>query len=286
MGRGAAIGVDLSLFLGRPGAHGMGSTERPGRPTCAWLQYIASGHLPHPGDAMNTWSREAFSCHRVFPYGQVTAIPCGDVAAPSNYPEGGTNTASGWPPLYYVVAAVFVRLTSLVGMDHLYGARLASASLWALGAAALVALAARRGASLTAAVSAGLLCGVIPVATVLGAFVTPHSAQLLLSVLLCAVAIDVIEAEEITRRHFADSHRGGILGGRDCPACTRRRGDCSIGHRHGPKKPQSATPPIRPCWCGDARNWRSRVRRVAAFGLPTDNGFHRDGQPGRCLCSG
>jgi hypothetical protein len=46
------------------------------------------------------------------------------------------------------------------------------------------------------------LCGVIPVATVLGAFVTPHSAQLLLSVLLCAVAIDVIEAEVITRRHF------------------------------------------------------------------------------------
>jgi hypothetical protein len=151
----------------------------------SYLQYVANGHLPRNGDVLNTWARETFSCHQVFPFGQTTAVPCGDLAAPSSYPEGGTNTASGWPPLYYGYGAVVVRLLGLLGVGHLEAARLASALLWAVGAGLLVLVARRYGAPAVPAVTAGLLTTVIPAAAVQAAFVTPHSAQLLISVLLC-----------------------------------------------------------------------------------------------------
>ena len=138
----------------------------------SYVQYVASGHLPHVGDPLNTWSREAFSCHPVYPYGVVTAVPCGEIAAPSAYPEGGTYIAGGWPPLFYAYAAIVVRVLGIVGVDPLYAARAAACLLWAVGAAALVLVAARFGASLSSAAAAGLVAGVIPVATLLGAYVT------------------------------------------------------------------------------------------------------------------
>ena len=160
---------------------------------------------------MDTWSREAFSCHPVFPYGNVTGVPCGEVSVPSDYPEGGTNTAAGWPPLYYVYAALVVRLLGVLGVEPLYAARLASCLLWALGAAAIVLLAAKFGAHVSAAASAGLLAGEIPVAAVLGAFVTPHSAQLLLSVILCWTVLHLMQCEDPLSRQE-------ILAGLSLPA--------------------------------------------------------------------
>jgi hypothetical protein len=168
----------------------------------SYVQYIASGHLPHNGDALNTWSREAFSCHQVFPYGQVTQVACGEVAAPKFYPEGGTNTAAGWPPLYYVWAALVTRLAMLVGADPLTGARLASVLLWTAGSVLLVLLVRRFGGRLEAAAAVGLLSAALPVAAQLGAFVTPHSAQLLLSVALTWVALDLARAERLTWRRL------------------------------------------------------------------------------------
>jgi hypothetical protein len=169
----------------------------------SYVQYIASGHLPHNGDALDTWSREAFSCHQVFPYGQVTQVPCGHVAAPKFYPEGGTNTAAGWPPLYYVFAAVVTRVGMLFGAEPLTGARLASVLLWTAGCVLLVLLVRRFGGRLEAAVAVGLLAGAIPVAAQLGAFVTPHSAQLLLSVALTWIALDLARRERLTVRDMA-----------------------------------------------------------------------------------
>ena len=136
------------------------------------------------------------------PLGQVTQVPCGDVAAPKFYPEGGTNTAAGWPPLYYVWAALVTRLAMLFGAEPLTGARLASALLWTAGSVLLVLLVRRFGGRLEAAAAVGLLAAAIPVAAQLGAFVTPHSAQLLLSVTLTWVALDLAGAERLTWRRL------------------------------------------------------------------------------------
>jgi hypothetical protein len=166
----------------------------------SYVQYVGQGHLPHIGDPLNTWSREAFSCHPVFPFGDVTSVPCGEIAAPGEYPEGGTNTAAGWPPPYYAYAAVVTRFLALVGVEPLYGARTASALLWAAGAAALVLVARRFGGNLAAAASAGLVAGAIPAANTLGAFVTPHSAQLLLSVVIGATVLQLMRREAAVGR--------------------------------------------------------------------------------------
>ncbi len=169
----------------------------------SYVQYVSQGHLPHVGDALNTWSRQAFSCHPVFPFGAVTAVPCGQTAAAGAYPEGGTNTAAGWPPMYHAFAAVVTKLLQVVGVEPLHGARVASALLWATGAALLVFVASRFGAPPAAAAAAGLLAGAIPVATTLGAFVSPHSAQLLLSVLICATVLSLMRTTgRLTGKHL------------------------------------------------------------------------------------
>lgn len=168
----------------------------------SYVQYVASGHLPRNGDPLNTWSRDAFACHQVFPYGQVTQVPCGDVAAPKFYPEGGTNTAAGWPPLYYVWAALVARIAMLFGAEPLTGARLASALLWTAGSVLLVLLVRHFGGRLAAAAAVGLLSVAIPVSSQLGAFVTPYSAQLLLSVALTWVALDLVATERLTLRRL------------------------------------------------------------------------------------
>ncbi len=158
----------------------------------SYVQYVASGHIPHIGDTLNTWGREVYSCHAVFPVGVVSSVPCGEIGAPGAYPEGGTFTSAGWPPLFYAYAAVFVRVLGVVGVDPLYAARVAACLLWAMGAAALVLVAVRFGANFGAAAAAGLVAGAIPFATLLGAYVTPYSAQLLLSVLLCGTVLNLM----------------------------------------------------------------------------------------------
>ncbi len=80
----------------------------------SYVQYVYEGSIPKPGDALNTWSREVFSCRPVYPFGVMTFVPCGEIGEPLNYPEGGTNTAGYWPPIYYGVVALLVRLQSLV----------------------------------------------------------------------------------------------------------------------------------------------------------------------------
>src|SRR4029077_5460427 len=105
----------------------------------SYVQYVASGHIPHIGDTLNTWGREVYSCHSVFPVGVVTSVPCGEIGAPGAYPGGGTFTSAGWPPSFYAYAAVFVRVLGVVGVDPLYAARVAACLLLALGAAAVVA---------------------------------------------------------------------------------------------------------------------------------------------------
>jgi hypothetical protein len=166
----------------------------------SYVQYVGEGHLPRTGDPLNTWSREAFSCHPVFPYGDVTGVPCGEIAAPRRYPEGGTNTAAVWPPLYYAYAAVVTYSLEVVGVEPLYGARIASALLWAAGAVLLVVVARRFGANLAAAASAGLVAGAIPAANTLGAFVTPHSAQLLISVVMAGTVLQLMRPAEAVGR--------------------------------------------------------------------------------------
>jgi hypothetical protein len=116
------------------------------------------------------------------------------------YPEGGTNTSGGWPPVYYAVVTLFVRVLGVLGMDPLPAARLGSAALWAVGCALLVLVARRYGVPRVPAVTGGLVAAALPVANVLGAFVTPYAAQILVTAALCWLALSLITTPDPSRR--------------------------------------------------------------------------------------
>jgi len=160
----------------------------------SYIQYLFNWHLPQIGDTLNTWAREGFSCHPVFPFGNVTGVACGKIGAPGLYPEGGTNTAAGWPPIYYGISAGVVRVLGWFGVSPFEAARLASSMFLAAGAGVLALASRRLGAGRLSTIGAVLLLVAAPVSDVLGSFVTPHSATLLLGslcLLFVAWAVEV-----------------------------------------------------------------------------------------------
>jgi hypothetical protein len=146
----------------------------------SYVQYVYEGSIPKPGDALNTWSREVFSCRPVYPFGVMTFVPCGEIGEPLNYPEGGTNTAGYWPPIYYGVVALLVRLQSLVMSDPFIAARQATAMIWAVGVATVAVGARRLGASLGSITLIAAVLSSLPAAYFHSAFVTPHASGPLL----------------------------------------------------------------------------------------------------------
>ena len=146
----------------------------------SYVQYVYEGSIPKPGDALNTWSREVFSCRPVYPFGVMTLVPCGEIGEPLNYPEGGTNTAGYWPPIYYAIVALLVRLQSLVMSDPFIAARQATAIIWAFGVATVAVGARRLGASLGSLTLIAAVLSSLPAAYFHSAFVTPHASGPLL----------------------------------------------------------------------------------------------------------
>ena len=63
----------------------------------------------------------------------MTEIPCGEVAPGKYYPTGGTNTSQAWPPIYFLLVAIFMRIPMIWETDPLFAARLVTALFWSIG---------------------------------------------------------------------------------------------------------------------------------------------------------
>ena len=155
----------------------------------SYLQYVYDGHVPRIGDPMGRWSEEAYSCNPTFPFGPVTVVPCGVDGESAQYPEAGTNTAGGWPPIYYFLAAQIVRiLLAVTWVDPLHAARIASSLFWVTGCVILALLVVRASGSLVLGGSVGVLGTALPAAWAIGSYVTPHSTAMLVGVSLIAAS--------------------------------------------------------------------------------------------------
>jgi hypothetical protein len=141
----------------------------------SYIQYVYEGHIPKQGDPMNTWSREGFSCKPVYPAGMHTGIPCGQVGPPDQYPEGGTNSASGWPPVYYSTVALLLKIPLSVSFHPIPFARVITAFLWSSGVALIALSGIRRKQNKYAILAVSLVISSLPFAYFHGSFVSPHS---------------------------------------------------------------------------------------------------------------
>lgn len=99
----------------------------------SYVQYAFQWIIPADGYPMNTWAKQAFSCHPHALFGKMTEIPCGQIGPGKFYPTGGTNTSQAWPPIYFFLVAIFMRIPLLWEADPLFSARLVTAFFWALG---------------------------------------------------------------------------------------------------------------------------------------------------------
>jgi hypothetical protein len=147
----------------------------------AYVQYMYNFKIPQPGDVILSWSKYAFSCFPVHPFGMTTSIACGAEAPPEAFPEVGRNVASGWPPIYYGLASLWLRMFGANPDNALFLARSFSAFIWALGAGLFsYALVSRNKLPWETAVSISLVLALFPMGLFQGNFVTPHSSLLIL----------------------------------------------------------------------------------------------------------
>lgn len=155
----------------------------------SYVQYMHEWSLPRVGDPMGSWSEQMYACHPTYPFGQVTAIPCGVDGPSIDYPEGGRNTAAGWPPMYYFMVALIMRPLLALGLEPFLAGRTSSALLWAVGCLVLAGVVIRVSGSRVLAASAGILGSTIPATWPLSSFVTPHSTAMLIGVSLLMLLI-------------------------------------------------------------------------------------------------
>jgi hypothetical protein len=141
----------------------------------SYIQYVYDGHLPRPGDALNTWAREGFSCKPVYPFGATTDVPCGQIAEPFRYPEGGTNSASGWPPVYYSAVAIMLKIPMLFGSHPIAYTRLFTALLWSMGVTLIAYASLKRNLRKSAVLAISLIISSLPFAFFHASFITPHA---------------------------------------------------------------------------------------------------------------
>lgn len=155
----------------------------------SYIQYAHGWAIPRTGDPMGSWGEQMYACRPTWPYGFLTTVPCGVDGPSSAYPDGGLNTAAGWPPLYYVATAQFMRPLLLLGVEPMFAARTVSAFFWALGSAALAYLVIRLCGSRVLGASAGVLGGTLPATWAQGSYVTPHSTAMLVGVALVVLLL-------------------------------------------------------------------------------------------------
>jgi hypothetical protein len=166
----------------------------------SYVQYVYNLHIPRYGDVLNTWSRSGFSCYDVFVYGRTSPIPCGSIGDPISYPEGGTNTAAIWPPIYYSLLAVLVKVSFWSGIDPIFLGRIFTAMIWACGCAALTYVLLRNQGNRFVSFSVGILTASLPFAMFQGAFVNPHSMAPLLVAGLLWFVLPALRNSLVTKR--------------------------------------------------------------------------------------
>jgi hypothetical protein len=169
----------------------------------SYLQYVFNWVIPADGYSMNTWAKAAYSCHPVGSLGAVTPMPCGTLGEGKFYPEGGTNTASIWPPVYYVLVAALMRIPLLLVDNPLLAARLATGFLWALGVALIAIQLSPRKYGSFLALGVTMLLVSLPTFYAYTSFVSPHA----LNTLLVALALFVSNKIEASLRASALAHR-------------------------------------------------------------------------------
>jgi hypothetical protein len=160
----------------------------------SYVQYASEGVIPAPGFPMNDWAKIGFSCYPVSLLGMTTDVPCGEIAAGSRYPTGGTNSASVWPPIYYVLAAILmVPIKFIFGVaDNVFAARYATALIWAAGTSLLSLLVYKKSKSILLASSFAMLTTGLSLFGQSASFISPHSTVplILFSGLMLAFWLD------------------------------------------------------------------------------------------------
>lgn len=154
----------------------------------SYVQYAFNWIIPAEGYPMNSWAKAAFSCHPHAIYGIMTPVPCGTIAEGKNYPTGGTNTSQTWPPLYFFIVAILMRIPLLWVSDPLIAARLVTATLWSLGAAWLGYQVWRQTANKIIGISVVALLVALPTFYYFSSNVSPHSLNPLILALGLFVA--------------------------------------------------------------------------------------------------
>lgn len=151
----------------------------------AYVQYLYNFVLPQRGDEILSWSKYAFSCFPVHPYGMTAAVPCGAEAPAQAFPELGRNVAAVWPPIYYALSSIWMRILGANPENALFIGRSFSSLVWGLGAGLFCyALIARNKLRRQSAVFLSLAIALLPLGLFQGLFVTPHSMSLLLTSLI------------------------------------------------------------------------------------------------------
>jgi hypothetical protein len=143
----------------------------------SYVQYVSEGVIPAIGYPMNDWAKIAFSCYPVSSLGIMTFVPCGEVGPGALYPTGGTNSASVWPPIYYIIIAILMApIKLLFGLtDNLLAARYATALIWAIGSSLLSFFIYRKSKSFMLGATFAMLSTALSLFGQSASFVSPHS---------------------------------------------------------------------------------------------------------------
>jgi hypothetical protein len=147
----------------------------------AYVQYMYNFKIPQPGDELLSWSKYAFSCFPVHPFGFTTTLNCGAGGSPDAFPELGRNVAAIWPPLHYAMSSIWMRIFGTSDESSLFTARSFSAFAWSIGAGLFCyALISRNKLSKETAIAISLLVAIFPMGIFQSVFVTPYCLALVL----------------------------------------------------------------------------------------------------------
>ena len=223
---GVVFFVDLILLLRRAFSSDISPFDEGYH--LSYVQYMHDWAFPRQGDPMGSWSEQMYACNRTHPFGQVTAVPCGVDGPSIAYPEGGQNTAAGWPPLYFLITAQIIRPLMAVGLEPVLAGRSASALIWVLGCVALSALVIATCGSHLLGMSAGILAAALPATWALSSYVTPHSTVMVVGVAALFLLLWCTRSERPVWQIAAAAGVLGVLSGLTLPHAIVALGAVSV----------------------------------------------------------
>lgn len=147
----------------------------------SYIQYMFEFKIPAPGNGMEEWAKLAFSCYPHHLYGIMTSAPCGEIWPGNAYPTGGTNTAEGWPPVYYFLTSLLMRIPFAFNENPLISARYATSMIWTLGIVVLSSWMLRQRIGRVSILSSLIILSALPISGYYSSFVSPYSTTPLLA---------------------------------------------------------------------------------------------------------